>query len=78
MVHNLKIHYPPPYEREIRHYKYANTDLIQRAINYYPWERSLAEKDVNEKVYIFAKTIKNIFSNFIPHETILCDDKDPP
>ena len=24
-------------------------------------------------VYIFAKTIKNIFSNFIPHETILCE-----
>ena len=39
-----------------------NTDLIQRAIKYYPWERSLAEKDVNEKVYIFGKTIKNIFS----------------
>ena len=29
-------------------------------------------------VYIFAKTIKNIFSSFIPHETIFCDDRDPP
>ena len=27
---------------------------------------------------IFAKTIKNIFSKFIPHETILCDDRRPP
>ena len=40
--------------------------------------RSLAEKDVNEKVCIFAKTIKNILSNFILHKKILCDDRDPP
>ena len=46
--------------------------------HYYPRERSLTEKDVKEKVYIFAKTIKNIFSKFIPHETILCDDRRPP
>ena len=24
------------------------------------------------------KTIKNIISNYIPHETITCDDRDPP
>ena len=29
-------------------------------------------------VSIFNKTIKNILSNYIPHETITCDDKDPP
>ena len=34
---------------------------------------------------MFNKTIKNIMSNYIPHisnyiphETIICDDKDPP
>ena len=27
-------------------------------------------------VFVFNKTIKNIFSNFIPHETVTCDD--PP
>ena len=74
---NLKIHYPSPYECEIWHYKYAVTDFIQRAISYYPCERSLAEKDVNEKVYIFNKTIKHICSNFIPHETVLCGNRDP-
>ena len=26
----------------------------------------------------FNKSILKILSNFIPHETILCDDKDPP
>ena len=27
---------------------------------------------------MFNKTIKNIMSNYIPHETITCDDRDPP
>ena len=27
---------------------------------------------------IFSKTVLNILSNFIPHEVIICDDKDPP
>ena len=26
---NLKVHYPPPYEREIWHYKEADTNLIR-------------------------------------------------
>ena len=43
-------------------------DLIQEAFNYYPWERSPAEKDDNEKVS----------PKFIPPKTILCDDRDPP
>ena len=34
--------------------------------------------NVNEKVDIFNRTILNILSNFIPHETIVCNDKDPP
>ena len=28
-------------------------------------------------VFLFNKTIKNIFSDFIPHETVTCDDRDP-
>ena len=27
---------------------------------------------------IFGKSVLKVLSNFIPHETILCDDKDPP
>ena len=27
---------------------------------------------------IFDKTVSNVLSNFIPHEVIVCDDKDPP
>ena len=33
---------------------------------------------VNEKVDTFNKTILKIFNNFISHETIICDDRDPP
>ena len=29
-------------------------------------------------VFLFNKTIKNIFSNFISHETVTCNDRDPP
>ena len=33
---------------------------------------------MNEKVNRFNATIKNILSNYIPHETITCDEIDPP
>ena len=29
-------------------------------------------------VHLFNKTIKSIFSNYIPNETITCDDRDTP
>ena len=33
---------------------------------------------MNEKVNIFNATIENILSNYIPHETVTCGDRDPP
>ena len=56
----------------------VNTGHIKRAINVFPWKRSFANLDINDKVYIINKTIENILSNFIPHETITFDDRDPP
>ena len=29
-------------------------------------------------VFLFNRTTKNILSNYIPHEIIICDDTDPP
>ena len=75
---NLQIYYPPPYPREIWHYKQANTELTRRAITDVNWDRAFFNTNVNEKVFFFSNTILNILSNFIPHETIVCDDKDPP
>ena len=34
--------------------------------------------DANDQVSVFNSTILNIVSNFIPNETITCDDRDPP
>ena len=34
--------------------------------------------NVNDMVHLFNRTIKNILRNLIPHETITCDDRDPP
>ena len=33
---------------------------------------------MNEKVNILNTTIENMLPNYIPHETITCDDRDPP
>ena len=72
------IFYPPPYERTVSYYERANTELIRRAIDQFDWVRALSNVNVDEKVYFFTKTLLNIIQNFIPHETITCDDRDPP
>ena len=61
---DLKIYYPPPYEREVWHYQVADAILITQAIHEFSWKRALA--------------MLNILKNFISHETIVCDDKNPP
>ena len=50
---------------------------MERTINGFPRERSFANLDINDKVYLFDETIKNMLSNFIPHKTITFDDGDP-
>ena len=59
------------------HYPDSNVDLVRRSINKFDWDKAFANKHVDEKVLIFNKTF-NILSNFIPHEVLVCDDKDPP
>ena len=75
---NLKIQYPPPYTREVWHYQDSNNDLIRKAIDRFNWERVLDNQSVDEKVLTFNQTILNILSSFVPHELIVCDDKNPP
>ena len=75
---NLKIHYLPPYEQEVRHYQKANVDQIREAISEFPWDNRFANISVNEQVQLFTQTFQNIISNYIPHETITCDDRNPP
>ena len=40
-------------------------------------KKAFLNKNVNEKVNIFNEKIINILRNFIPHETVLCDVRDP-
>ena len=75
---SLKICYPPPYSREVWHFKEAKTGLIRIALNDFNLERAFSNTNVNEKVCIFDKSVLNVLSNLIPHETILCNDKAPP
>ena len=75
---NLKVYYPPLYEREVWHYKEADTDLIRRSIEMFNWDRAFKNSNVNDMVDICTKTIYSILSNFIPHQTITIDDKDLP
>ena len=75
---DLRIFYPPPYERNVWHYKQTNIELIRRPIDNFDWNRALDNVSPNRQVSIFNDTILNIISNFIPHETIICDDRDPP
>ena len=70
--------YPPLHELEIWHYQRANVDQIQRATEQFSWENSFRNLNISEMLSLFNQTIKNILSNYIPHETITYDDKEPP
>ena len=75
---NLKVEYPPLYERLIWDYKNADVPSINRAIDIFDWVNSFEGKNVHEQVHFFNKAVLNIFHNYIPNKAILCNDKDPP
>ena len=50
---NLSVFYPPPYEREVWHYKLVNSDCIQRAIKDFDWKKSFLNVDVDKKDVTF-------------------------
>ena len=56
----------------------VDIDLIKRAINSFDLEKAFSNIDIDKMVSIFNQTIINILCNFIPHETVLFDDRDPP
>ena len=57
---NLKIHYPPLYEREVWHYQKANDNQIRQVISEFPWDNHFGNISVNEKVQIFIQNIQSI------------------
>ena len=74
----FKVHYPSPYEREVWHYKRAQIELIRKSIDNFDWKKAFLNLNTNDQVELFNYTLLNIFRNFIPHDTIKCNSKDPP
>ena len=42
------------------------------------WDKALSLNDVDKEIAIFSDTLMNIMQKFLPDETIICDDRDPP
>ena len=74
---DLKI-YPPPYGRTVWHYQQADTELIKRSLERFDWKNAFSNCNPNEQVSVLTKTLLNIMSSFIPNETVLVNDRDPP
>ena len=77
-IFDLKVLYPPLYERHVRHYKYANTFQIKNALASFNWEQSLSNSSINKKISVLNETIIIFMSNYIPNETKVFDDQNPP
>ena len=75
---NMKVYYPPPYKRLVWNYDKANVDAIRKTIKDFKWEDAFCNINVDEQISLFNNTLLNIFSNFIPSKTIVCNDSDPP
>ena len=70
---------PPPCECEIWHYNQVNVGHIRKAVDLFPWEKALRNLNICDMIFfLFNKTVKHIISNYIPHETVTFDDRDPP
>ena len=75
---DLKIHYPPPYERLVWEYDKANKDPITKVIDAFGWDKKLSDKYVNDQVLLFNETLLNIMRNFIPNKLMIFDDRKLP
>ena len=50
---DLKVLYPPSYERTVWHFFWANSDHIKKAINLFNWESSLNNLDIKWAGFCF-------------------------
>ena len=75
---SFKVYFPPPYNRDVWHYKDAQINMIRQSIARFDWKNAFGNLSINDQVELFNTTMFNIFRNFIPHETIKCKSKDPP
>ena len=74
---NLKVEYPPTYERVLWHYFRADNVSINWAINAIDWEGRFANKSGESQVSGLNNLFLTIYSNYVPNKIVLSDDKDP-
>ena len=75
------------------HPKLQNNCLVLKKSKYWTYQKGYWQKDywsvrlviralsnvnTDEKIYFFTNTLLNIIANFITHESIICDDRNPP
>ena len=60
---NLKIHYPPPYGREVWNFQNADINLIRKAMNGFNCERAFFNLNINEVLSFCNTNIKNVMEN---------------
>mgnify|MGYP001793479390 CR=1 FL=1 len=75
---NFKTYFPPPYERLVWHYSRAKVENIRMSLDRINWEREFHDLTIDKQVELFNNHLLNICYNYIPHETITINDKDPP
>ena len=75
---NLKVYYPPPYERTIFHYSQAMLTIFNKQLIFLIGRMLSLILMLMPKCSFFSNTVLNILNNYIPHETKICDDRDPP
>ena len=72
---NLKIYYTPLYERLIWDYSKANITNIRRSILQINCKNDLKNLNVNKQVEYLTNCILNVFTNFIPINSLLVRTK---
>ena len=75
---DFKVYYQPHCERATFHCFQANVDHIQQWVNLFNWKNAFFNTYFDAQVSIFSNTALNILNNYIPHETKICDNRDPP
>ena len=75
---NISVPSPPPYKRKIWHYAKAQKDKIISAMGTIDWSTIFSGLDVVDMTQLFTAKCIDIFSQYIPNEIVMCDERDPP
>ena len=54
---DISIYYLPLYERTVCYYKRANSDLIQRPIELFNWDKELRINHVDKQIIFFQRNL---------------------